>query len=43
MDGGEVVTECWSMRDYTSLSPGKLSDALTLLAFRRTHIATAFV
>ena len=29
----EVVTECWSMRDYTSLSPGKLSDALAILAF----------
>jgi aspartate/methionine/tyrosine aminotransferase len=30
----EVVTECWSMRDYTSLSPGKLSDALAILAFK---------
>ena len=30
----EVATECWSMRDYTSLSPGKLSDALALLAFK---------
>ena len=30
----EVATECWSMRDYTSLSPGKLSDALAILAFK---------
>jgi aspartate/methionine/tyrosine aminotransferase len=30
----EIATECWSMRDYTSLSPGKLSDALALLAFK---------
>jgi aspartate/methionine/tyrosine aminotransferase len=30
----EIVTECWSMRDYVSLSPGKLSDALAILAFK---------
>src|SRR5215204_4283820 len=30
----EIVTECWSMRDYTSLSPGKLSDALAILTFK---------
>jgi aspartate/methionine/tyrosine aminotransferase len=30
----EIVIECWSMRDYTSLSPGKLSDALAILAFK---------
>jgi aspartate/methionine/tyrosine aminotransferase len=30
----EIATECWSMRDYTSLSPGKLSDALAILAFK---------
>src|SRR5215212_3984992 len=30
----EIVAECWAMRDYTSLSPGKLSDALALLAFK---------
>jgi len=29
----EIVTECWSMRDYVSLSPGKLGDALAILAF----------
>lgn len=30
----EFVAACWGMRDYTSLSPGKLSDALALLALR---------
>jgi aspartate/methionine/tyrosine aminotransferase len=30
----EVAAECWGMRDYTSLSPGKLSDALAILAFK---------
>jgi aspartate/methionine/tyrosine aminotransferase len=30
----QIVTECWSMRDYTSLSPGKLSDALAIVAFK---------
>ena len=29
-----VVRECWRMRDYTSLSPGKLNDALAVLALR---------
>jgi aspartate/methionine/tyrosine aminotransferase len=31
----EVIARCWGMRDYVSLSPGKLNDALALLAF--TH------
>ncbi|MGH2532750.1 MAG: aminotransferase class I/II-fold pyridoxal phosphate-dependent enzyme [Thermomicrobiales bacterium] len=31
----EVVQRCWGMRDYVSLSPGKLNDALALLAL--TH------
>lgn len=30
----ETVTACWGMRDYVSLSPGKLSDALAVLAFK---------
>ncbi|HRW05094.1 MAG TPA: aminotransferase class I/II-fold pyridoxal phosphate-dependent enzyme [Caldilineaceae bacterium] len=30
----DVVAQCWAMRDYLSLSPGKLSDALALLAFK---------
>jgi aspartate/methionine/tyrosine aminotransferase len=40
----DVVAESWAMRDYISLSPGKLNDALAVLAFRhrekireRTH------
>ena len=30
----ELVRRCWSYRDYVSLSPGKLNDALARLAFR---------
>jgi len=30
----EIVAECWSMRDYISLSPGKLNDALAVLAIK---------
>ncbi|MBK8048317.1 MAG: aminotransferase class I/II-fold pyridoxal phosphate-dependent enzyme [Anaerolineales bacterium] len=30
----EIVAKCWSMRDYVSLSPGKLNDALAQLAIR---------
>jgi aspartate/methionine/tyrosine aminotransferase len=40
----ELIAKCWSMRDYVSLSPGKLNDALATLAFKhwdriveRTH------
>lgn len=33
----EIATECWAIRDYTSLSPGKLSDALALLAFKHRN------
>jgi aspartate/methionine/tyrosine aminotransferase len=29
-----LVRECWAMRDYISLSPGKLNDALAVLALR---------
>jgi aspartate/methionine/tyrosine aminotransferase len=31
----DVAARCWAMRDYVSLSPGKLNDALAVLAF--TH------
>jgi aspartate/methionine/tyrosine aminotransferase len=31
----DLVRECWAMRDYITLSPGKLSDALARLAL--TH------
>jgi aspartate/methionine/tyrosine aminotransferase len=30
----EIVAACWSMRDYITLSPGKLNDALALQALR---------
>jgi aspartate/methionine/tyrosine aminotransferase len=30
----EIVRRCWGLRDYISLSPGKLNDALAVLAFR---------
>jgi aspartate/methionine/tyrosine aminotransferase len=30
----ELVARCWGMRDYVSLSPGKLNDALARLALR---------
>ena len=28
----DLVARCWAMRDYVSLSPGKLNDALAVLA-----------
>jgi aspartate/methionine/tyrosine aminotransferase len=31
---GEVMAACWGLRDYVSLSPGKLNDALAVLALR---------
>lgn len=30
----DIVARCWAMRDYLSLSPGKLNDALAQLAFK---------
>lgn len=30
----DIVDKCWGMRDYISLSPGKLNDALACLALR---------
>jgi aspartate/methionine/tyrosine aminotransferase len=30
----EIAAQCWGMRDYVSLSPGKLSDSLAILAIR---------
>ena len=30
----DFIARCWAMRDYVSLSPGKLNDALAVLAFR---------
>jgi aspartate/methionine/tyrosine aminotransferase len=30
----DVVSACWAIRDYVSLSPGKLNDAIAQLALR---------
>ena len=30
----DVIERCWGMRDYITLSPGKLNDALACLALR---------
>ena len=30
----DVIAACWAMRDYVTLSPGKLNDALAALALR---------
>lgn len=30
----ELIAKCWAMRDYVSLSPGKLNDALAVLAIK---------
>lgn len=36
----EIVQRCWGLRDYITLSPGKLNDALATTAFRhRAEIA----
>lgn len=31
---GHVAAQCWGLRDYVSLSPGKLNDALAVVALR---------
>ncbi len=31
---GDLAARCWAMRDYVSLSPGRLSDALAAIAVR---------
>jgi len=33
----DAVRRCWGLRDYISLSPGKLNDALAVLAFRHRN------
>ena len=30
----DLIQQCWGMRDYITLSPGKLNDALALLALK---------
>lgn len=44
----DFIAQCWHMRDYISLSPGKLNDALAVIALRnrervveRTHAIVA--
>jgi aspartate/methionine/tyrosine aminotransferase len=37
---GDLPARCWAMRDYVSLSPGRLNDALAVLAMR--HRETIF-
>jgi len=44
----DIIKRCWSLRDYITLSPGKLSDQLTLIAVnhrdqirQRTHSIVA--
>lgn len=37
---GDLAERCWGMRDYVSLSPGKLSDALAIVAL--THREKVF-
>jgi aspartate/methionine/tyrosine aminotransferase len=32
-----LIAECWAARDYISLSPGKLNDAIAQLAFKHRH------
>ena len=36
----DIVARCWAMRDYVSLSPGKLNDTLAILALK--HRAKIF-
>ena len=37
----EIIEQCWAMRDFISLSPGGLNDALALLAIEhREQLAT---
>lgn len=37
----ETVARCWALRDYITLSPGKLNDALALLALRHREAVVA--
>jgi aspartate/methionine/tyrosine aminotransferase len=36
-----LIQACWAMRDYISLSPGKLNDALACLAMRHRDAIVA--
>lgn len=37
----DLIARCWGMRDYVSLSPGKLNDALAVLAFEQKDVIIA--
>jgi aspartate/methionine/tyrosine aminotransferase len=37
----DVVQRCWGLRDYITLSPGKLNDALATIAFRHRDAIAA--
>ena len=37
----DLVAKCWGTRDYVSLSPGKLNDALAVLALKHREKITA--
>jgi aspartate/methionine/tyrosine aminotransferase len=37
----ELVARCWALRDYITLSPGKLNDALALLALQNRDAIVA--
>jgi aspartate/methionine/tyrosine aminotransferase len=37
----ELVERCWGMRDYVTLSPGKLNDALAVVALRHRDAIVA--
>jgi aspartate/methionine/tyrosine aminotransferase len=37
----DLVAKCWGTRDYVSLSPGKLNDALAVLAIKHRDKITA--
>lgn len=37
----ELVEQCWSMRDYITLSPGKLNDALACLGLKHRDAIVA--
>ena len=39
--GSKIVEKCWSMRDYITLSPGKLNDALACLGLKHRDAIVA--
>ena len=39
--GPDIIEKCWSMRDYITLSPGKLNDALACLGLKHRDAIVA--